>query len=46
VFRPTGTAYLNAGGTLVNRAGDGRGRKFYDRTGDEMTLDEVERITI
>src|SRR4051794_20717999 len=52
VFRATGiTAYLEAGGTLENAqamAGheSPRTTKLYDRTGDEITLDEVERITI
>ena len=41
--------YLEAGGTLENaqaRAADESPRttKFYDRTGDEIALDEVERI--
>ena len=51
-FRATGiTAYLEAGGTLENAqamaAHDSpRTTKLYDRTGDEITLDEVERITI
>ena len=52
VFRATGiTAYLEAGGTLENAqamaAHESPGTtKLYDRTGDEITLDEVERITI
>ncbi len=52
IFRATGiTAYLEAGGTLENAqamAAHERPRttKLYDRTGDEITLDEVERITI
>ncbi len=52
VFRATGiTAYLDAGGTLENAqamAADESPRttKLYDRTGDEITLDEVKRITI
>jgi site-specific recombinase XerD len=52
VFRATGiTAYLEKGGTLENAqlmaAHDSpRTTKLYDRTGDEITLDEVERITI
>jgi integrase len=51
-FRATGiTAYLEAGGTLDNAqamaAHESPGTtKLYDRTGDEITLDEVERITI
>jgi integrase/recombinase XerD len=52
VFRATGiTAYLEAGGTLENAQAmaaheSPRTAKLYDRTGDEITLDEVERITI
>jgi site-specific recombinase XerD len=52
VFRATGiTAYLEAGGTLENDQAmaaheSPRTTKLYDRTGDEITLDEVERITI
>jgi Phage integrase family len=51
-FRATGiTAYLEAGGTLENVQAmaaheSPRTTKLYDRTGDEITLDEVERITI
>jgi site-specific recombinase XerD len=51
-FRATGiTAYLNAGGTLERAQAmaaheSPRTTKLYDRTGDEITLDEVERITI
>ncbi|HEY8032188.1 MAG TPA: hypothetical protein VIF02_07395 [Methylocella sp.] len=51
-FRTTGiTAYLEAGGTLENAQAmaeheSPRTTKLYDRTGDEITLDEVERITI
>jgi site-specific recombinase XerD len=51
-FRATGiTAYLEAGGTLENAQlmaahESPRTTKLYDRTGDENTLDEVERITI
>ena len=51
-FRATGiTAYLDNGGTLENAqlmaAHDSpRTTKLYDRTGDEITLDEVERISI
>jgi site-specific recombinase XerD len=51
-FRATGiTAYLEGGGTLENAQAmaaheSPRTTKLYDRTGDEITLDEVERITI
>jgi site-specific recombinase XerD len=51
-FRATGiTAYLEAGGTLENAQAmaaheSPRTTKLYDRTGDEIMLDEVERITI
>lgn len=51
-FRATGiTAYLEAGGSLENAQlmaahESPRTTKLYDRTGDEITLDEVERITI
>jgi len=51
-FRATGiTAYLEAGGTLENAQAmaaheSPRTTKLFDRTGDEITLDEVERITI
>ena len=51
-FRATGlTAYLEAGGTLENAQAmaaheSPRTTKLYDRTGDKITLDEVERITI
>jgi hypothetical protein len=51
-FRATGiTAYLANGGTLENAQTmaaheSPRTTKLYDRTGDEITLDEVERITI
>jgi hypothetical protein len=51
-FRATSiTAYLEAAGTLENAqamaAHEGsRTTKLYDRTGDEITLDEVERIII
>jgi integrase len=51
-FRATGiTAYLEAGGTLKNAQlmaahESPRTTKLYDRTGDEITLDEVERIAI
>jgi hypothetical protein len=50
--RATGiTAYLEAGGTLENAQAmaaheSPRTTKLYDRTGDEITLDEVERIAI
>ena len=51
-FRATGiTAYLEAGGTLENAQimaahESPRTTKLYDRTGEEITLDEVERIAI
>jgi site-specific recombinase XerD len=51
-FRATGiTAYLEAGGTLENAQAmaaheSPRTTKLYDRTGDQITLNEVERITI
>ncbi|MBV9828306.1 MAG: tyrosine-type recombinase/integrase [Alphaproteobacteria bacterium] len=51
-FRATGiTAYLEAGGTLENAQAmaaheSPRTTKLYDRTSDEITLDEVERIRI
>ena len=51
-FRATGiTAYLDAGGTIENAQAiaaheSPRTTKLYDRTGDEITLDEVERIAI
>lgn len=51
-FRATGiTAYLENGGTIENAqaiAGheSPRTTKLYDRTSDEITLDEVERIAI
>jgi integrase len=51
-FRATGiTAYLEAGGTLENAQAMAAHRarappSLYDRTGDEITLDEIERITI
>ena len=51
-FRATGiTAYLENGGTLENAQPmaaheSPRTTKLYDRTGDEITLDEVERITV
>jgi integrase/recombinase XerD len=52
VFRATGiTAYLEAGGTLENAQAmaaheSPRTTKLYDRTADEITLDEIERIGI
>jgi integrase/recombinase XerD len=51
-FRATGiTAYLENGGTIENAQliaahESPRTTKLYDRTGDEITLDEVERIAI
>ena len=51
-FRAAGiTAYLEAGGTLENAEivaahESPRTTKLYDRTGDEITLNEVERISI
>jgi len=51
-FRATGiTAYLDNGGTIENAQAiaaheSPRTTKLYDRTGDEITLDEVERILI
>jgi integrase len=51
-FRATGiTAYLEARGTLENAQAmaaheSPRITKLYDRTGDQITLDEVERIAI
>jgi site-specific recombinase XerD len=51
-FRATGiTAYLDAGGTLEKAQRmaaheSPRTTKLYDRTGDAITLDEVERIRI
>ena len=51
-FRATGiTAYLEAGGTLENAQAmaaheSPRTTKLYDRTDDQITLDEVERISI
>jgi hypothetical protein len=46
-----GIARPEAGGTLENAQvmaahESPRTTKLYDRTGDEITLDEVERITI
>jgi integrase len=52
VFRATGiTAYLERGGSLENAQAmaaheSPRTTKLYDRTGDQVTLDEVERIQI
>jgi site-specific recombinase XerD len=51
-FRPPGiTAYLDNSGTLENAQAmaaheSPRTTKLYDRTSDEITLDEVERIAI
>jgi integrase/recombinase XerD len=51
-FRATGiTAYLENGGTIENAQAiaaheSPRTTKLYDRRGDEITLDEVERILI
>jgi site-specific recombinase XerD len=51
-FRATGiTVYLEAGGTLENAQAmaaheSPKTTKLYDRTGDAITLDEVERIKI
>ena len=51
-FRATGiTAYLENGGTIENAQAiaaheSPRTTKLYDRTGDELTLDEIERILI
>jgi integrase/recombinase XerD len=51
-FRATGiTAYLENGGTIENAQAiaaheSSRTTKLYDRTSDEITLDEVERIII
>lgn len=51
-FRGTGiTAYLENGGTIENAQAiaaheSPRTTKLYDRTSDEITLDEVERIAI
>ena len=51
-FRATGiTTYLEAGNRLENAQAmaaheSPRTTKLYDRTGDEVTLDEAERITI
>ena len=51
-FRATGiTAYLENGGTIENAQAiaaheSPQTTKLYDRTSDEITLDEVERIRI
>lgn len=51
-FRATGiTAYLENGGNIENAQAiaaheSPRTTKLYDRTGDEITLDEIERILI
>jgi integrase len=51
-FRATGiTAYLENGGTIDNALAiaaheSPRTTKLYDRTGDEISLDEVEKIAI
>ena len=51
-FRATGiTAYLDNGGTLEHAQAiaaheSPRTTKLYDRTADEITLDEIERILI
>jgi integrase/recombinase XerD len=51
-FRATGTTvYLENGGTIENAQTiaaheSPRTTKLYDRTSDEITLDEVERIAI
>jgi site-specific recombinase XerD len=51
-FRATGiTAYLENGGTIENAQAiaaheSPRTTKLYDRTGDEITLDEIEKIQI
>jgi integrase len=51
-FRASGiTAYLQAGGTLENAQAiaaheSPQTTRLYDRTADEITLDEVERIKI
>ena len=51
-FRATGiTAYLDNGGTIENAQAiaaheSPRTTKLYDRTSDEITLDEIERIAI
>jgi len=51
-FRATGiTAYLENGGTIEHAQAiaaheSPRTTKLYDRTSDELTLDEIERIAI
>jgi hypothetical protein len=51
-FRAPGTtAYLEVGGTMENAQAmaaheSPRTTKLHDRTGDQITLEEVERITI
>jgi hypothetical protein len=51
-FRATGIpAYLENGGTIENAQAiasheSPRTTKLYDRTGDDITLDEAERIVI
>ncbi len=51
-FRATGiTAFLSNGGTIENAQAiaaheSPRTTKLYDRTNDEITLDEIERILI
>jgi len=50
-FRATDTAYLENGGTIENaQAIDNhespKTTKLYDRTSDQITLDEVERLAI
>lgn len=51
-FRATGiTAYLKNGGTLEKAAAmanhsSTRTTQLYDRRGDDITLDEVERVMI
>jgi integrase/recombinase XerD len=51
-FRATGiTAYLENGGTIENAQAianheSPKTSKFYDRTSDQITLDEIERIGI
>ncbi len=51
-FRATGiTAYLENGGTIENAQAianheSPKTTKLYDRTGDQITLDEVEKIAI
>ena len=51
-FRATGiTAYLEAGGTIEKAQAiaaheSPKTTKLYDRTSDQITLDEIERIAI